>query len=136
MGHKSCKSDYIIYSAPLDVILNGTNVVQPDILMIHRSRQHIVTARGIEGPPDLVVEIISPGSRKRDKVKKMTVYEKHGVPEYWIIDSETRMLEQYLQNDRERYELCDLFEGDDRVTSNKLPCVAFVISAIFSEIIH
>ncbi len=130
---QSCKSDYLIYDAPLDVILSQTNVLQPDILMIHRSRLHIVTARGIEGPPDLVVEVISPGSRKRDKVDKMKIYARYHVPEYWIADSDTRTLEQY-QLVGELYELNNLFEGDDRVTSDKLPCVSFVISDIFKEV--
>lgn len=46
---QGCKTDYLIYVAPLDVILSHTNVVQPDVLMIHRSRRHIVTSRGVEG---------------------------------------------------------------------------------------
>ncbi|QJD84886.1 Uma2 family endonuclease [Cohnella herbarum] len=131
---QGCKTDYLIYVAPLDVILNDTNVVQPDVLMIHRSRQHIVTSRGVEGPPDLVVEVLSPGSRKRDRLKKMAVYEKHGVPEYWIIDPEARTLEQYRLNDRKQFDLLELFEGDDMVVSDKLPCVSFVVHRIFSDI--
>lgn len=129
---QSCKSDYVIYDAPLDVILSQTTVLQPDILMIHRSRLHIVTNRGIEGPPDLVVEIVSPGSRKRDKVDKMNTYAKHSIPEYWIVDIEARTLEQYhLLGDR--YEMYNLYEGDEIVTSDKLPCVSFVLSDIFKE---
>jgi Uma2 family endonuclease len=131
---QSCKSDYKIYHAPLDVIFNETNVLQPDILMIHRSRLHIVTDRGIEGPPDLIVEILSPGSRNRDKVIKMRTYAKHGVQEYWIVDTESRTMEQYRLGGGEFYELQCLFEGDDRVTSDKLPCISFVVSDIFSEI--
>jgi Uma2 family endonuclease len=131
---QSYKSDYFIFHAPLDVILSETNVFQPDIMMIHRSRQHIVTDRGIEGPPDLVVEILSPGSRKRDKVIKMKTYARHGIQEYWIVDSLTRTLEQYQLVDGGLYELRNLFEGDDKVISDKLPCVFFVISDMFREI--
>lgn len=130
---QSCNSDFVIYHAPLDVILSETNVLQPDILMIHRSRQHIVTERGVEGPPDLVVEILSPSSRKRDKVIKMRTYAKHGVQEYWIVDAVTRTLEQF-QLAGEIYELCNLFQGEDPVTSDKLPCVSFIIDDIFKEI--
>lgn len=132
---KSCKSDYMIFYAPLDVILSNTTVLQPDILMIHRSRLHIATNRGIEGPPDLVVEIITPGSRSRDKVIKMKSYAKYGVPEYWIVDAESRTLEQYrLMDHQHTYTLHNLFEGDDIVVSDKLPCVNLTISAIFTEI--
>lgn len=133
---QSCHSDYLIFFAPLDVILNETNVVQPDVLMIHRSRRHIVTSRGVEGAPDLVAEILSPGSRKRDRHKKMAVYEKHGIPEYWIVDPEARTLEQYRLNDLERFELHELFEGEDTVFSDKLPCASFVVSRIFSDVMQ
>jgi Uma2 family endonuclease len=131
---QSCRSEYLIYDAPLDVILSETNVLQPDIMMIHRSRLHIVTERGIEGSPDLVVEILSPGSRKRDKVIKMRTYAQYGINEYWIVDSITRTLEQYQLVDSGLYELRNLFEGNDEVTSDKLPCVSFVIGDMFREI--
>jgi Uma2 family endonuclease len=131
---QSCRSEYLIYDAPLDVILSETNVLQPDIMMIHRSRLHIVTERGIEGSPDLVVEILSPGSRKKDKVIKMRTYAQYGIHEYWIVDSITRTLEQYQLVDRGLYELRNLFEENDKVTSDKLPCVSFVIGDMFKEI--
>lgn len=130
-----CKSDYVIFDAPLDVILSDTVVLQPDIMMIHRSRLHIVTTRGIEGPPDLVVEILSPGSRNRDKVIKMKSYAKHGVQEYWIIDTESRTLERYRHDNSELFVLQNLFEGDDRVDSAMLPSVSFVLSDIFKEML-
>ncbi|MDF2670663.1 MAG: Uma2 family endonuclease, partial [Paenibacillus sp.] len=117
---QSCRSDYLIYDAPFDVILSERNVLQPDIMMIQRSRQHIVTMRGIEGPPDLVVEIISPGSRKRDRIKKMSIYAKHSILEYWVVDSDARTLEQYRLAG-EKYELHNLYEENERVTSDKLP---------------
>ncbi|WEK53623.1 MAG: Uma2 family endonuclease [Candidatus Cohnella colombiensis] len=128
----TCHSEYTILIAPLDVILSPTNVVQPDLLMIHNTRLNLVTMRGVEGAPDLVVEIISPGSRSRDKVKKLRIYVQHGIPEYWIIDSESRVLEQYLLAG-DHYELGNLFEGDDPVISDKLPCVSFIISDLFKD---
>lgn len=130
---QNCKSDYKIFHAPFDLILSPTDVVQPDILMIHRSRLHILTDRGVEGPPDLVVEIVSPGSRVRDKVTKMKIYAKYGVPEYWIIDAVAQTLERYRLVDETRYDLDHVFEGDDRVASDKIPCATFVLRDIFSE---
>ncbi|QTH41082.1 Uma2 family endonuclease [Cohnella sp. LGH] len=133
---QSCKSDYLIYVAPLDVILSNTNVVQPDAIMIHRSRKHIVTSRGIEGPPDLAVEVLSPSSQKRDRLKKRAVYEKHGVPEYWIIDPEARTLEQFHLDERGKYELTQLYENDEQVVSNRLPCVSFEVSRLFGDVLQ
>jgi Uma2 family endonuclease len=64
--------------------------------MIHRNRLHILTKRGVEGSPDLVVEILSPSSVKRDKVSKVEAYARFGVPEYWIVDMGNEALEQYI----------------------------------------
>jgi Uma2 family endonuclease len=133
---QSCRSEYLIFFAPLDVILSQTDVVQPDILMIHRSRQHIVTERGVEGPPDLVIEILSPSSHKRDKVIKMKTYAKYGVQEYWIVDSNMRTLELYKLVGDEQYQIYNLFENNESVTSEQFPCVSFTISDIFKELVN
>lgn len=128
----SCKSEYLILYAPLDVILSPTNVVQPDLIFIRPERADIVTKRGIEGPPDLVVEILSPGSRHRDRVRKLRIYEKHGVPEYWILDPGAQTLEQHLlQGDR--LELSRVYEGEEAVTSERLPCVSFTVAGLFDD---
>lgn len=78
------------------------------------------------------MEVLSPDSRHRDKVRKLGIYGKHGVPEYWILDPVARTLERYEQ-DGGRLTLTDLFEGDDRVASDKLPCVSFAVSELFAE---
>ena len=130
---QTCKLDYFIFLAPLDVILSATDVRQPDLVMVHRSRASIVTSRGIEGPPDLAAEVLSPGSRKRDKVGKMATYAKYAVPEYWIIDPAAMTLEQYgLRGNR--YELENVFEGEDAVSSERLPCVGFHVAELFAEL--
>lgn len=131
---QSCRTDYILFHAPIDVILSDTNVVQPDILLIHRSREHIIAKRGIEGSPDLVVEILSPGSRRRDKVRKFTIYAAHGVPEYWVVDAESRTLEQFRLGDDGRYGLIQLFEDQDTVTSALVPCASFRLEELFREL--
>ena len=130
---QSCRSEYVMFLAPFDVILSRTTVLQPDILMIHRSRIEIVKPHGVEGAPDLVVEILSPSTRKRDKVVKAAAYAKHRVPEYWLVDPEARTLEQY-RLDGERYELAQTYEEEDRVSSDKLPCVSFMLGEVFNEV--
>lgn len=129
----ACTNDYYIYVAPLDVILSEVDVRQPDLTMVHRSRGHIITKRGIEGAPDLVVEAMSPGSRKRDKVDKILTYAKYGVAEYWIIDPVSRTLEQYTLQDNS-YKLNNFFEGDEIVGSNRFPCIGFKLSELFLDI--
>lgn len=129
----SCASDYIVLVAPIDVILSDREVRQPDLVMIHRSRIHILAKRGVIGPPDLVVEILSDWSIKRDKVKKRLAYAKFGIPEYWIVDPQNGSLEQYVLQDG-RYELVDVYTGDETVSSGKLPCVGFTMGAIMSQV--
>jgi Uma2 family endonuclease len=84
-------------TAPTDVRLGETTVLQPDILVMTGKAGGRRTAQGIEGPPDLVVEVLSPSTRKRDLVRKAALYAEAGVPEYWIIDADAgRLLVQRL----------------------------------------
>ncbi|GAX88461.1 Uma2 family endonuclease [Effusibacillus lacus] len=130
---QTCDEDYLILDAPMDVILSPYEVRQPDLIMVHRSRISIVSKRGIEGPPDLVVEILSPYSVKRDKVGKLKTYEKYGIPEFWIVEASGTYLEQYVLKDT-KYELVEVFTGEEPVRSERLPCVSFTMNDILSRI--
>ena len=79
-----------VYASPIDVYLNENNSFQPDIVFISKENNSIVKKSGIHGCPDLVVEILSPSTKKFDLVKKKNVYETSGVKEYWIVDPETK----------------------------------------------
>ncbi|QTH42459.1 Uma2 family endonuclease [Cohnella sp. LGH] len=127
--NESCRNEYIIYSSPIDVILSDTEVRQPDLIMIHRIRMDIIEKRGINGAPDLVVEISSEHSRRRDKVQKRIVYAKYGVPEYWIVDLSNLTLEQYVL-DGDRYELIDVYAEDDKISSKAALCASFSMNEI------
>ncbi len=98
--------------APIDVFLDEYNAAQPDVLFLSREKQHLVTPDGVQGPPDLVVEIISPSSMKRDRGDKMKLYERCGIGEYWLVDARTRSVEVYvngLVNGVQDFELRDVF---------------------------
>lgn len=124
----SCEMDYIIMYAPVDVILSEDETRQPDILMIHRSRESIIQEHGVVGPPDLVIEILSPNSAKRDRTIKKQSYARFGVPEYWIVDPANLTIEQYmLVQEGEPYDLQNVFGSDDTVKSERIPCVRFVV---------
>ena len=73
---------------PLDVVLSETNVVQPDIIFVSNERKHILTEACVRGAPDLLVEVVFEATRERDEVTKLSLYERFGVEEYWIIDAE------------------------------------------------
>lgn len=84
-----------VLAAPLDVYLGRENVFQPDLLFISNERLNIVQKGKVRGAPDLIIEILSPGTEGVDRNEKRAVYERFGVKEYWIINPETKATEGY-----------------------------------------
>lgn len=84
-----------VFDAPVDVIFDDTNVVEPDLVIVRAEQAHIITERAIEGVPDVVVEILSPSTRERDQHWKARLYERFGVPEYWIVNPDLGQLEAH-----------------------------------------
>lgn len=87
-----------VLHAPVDVVLGQgarRDVVQPDIVFVSRARAQVVTEAEIAGAPDLVVEILSPGTQDRDRGYKRTAYERSGVREYWIVDPESTSIDVF-----------------------------------------
>ena len=93
------------YTAPFDVCLHldgiADTVVQPDIFVI--CDQTIIDEKNVKGAPDLVVEVLSPSTARIDRVAKLAKYEKHGVKEYWIIDTMHQKVYVYVLNSCGRY---------------------------------
>ena len=81
--------------SPIDCILSDITIVQPDIVYLETGRLPAISARGIEGPPTLVVEILSPSTIQIDRGVKFQLYARYGVPYYWIVDPEVRSIEAY-----------------------------------------
>jgi len=82
-----------VFSAPIDVELGPTTVVQPDLIVILRGGAATITTQRIVGPPDLVVEVVSPGTASYDRREKRDLYAAAGVREYWIADPGYRVVE-------------------------------------------
>lgn len=81
-----------VLSAPMDVVLSDNDVAQPDLLFISKEREHIITRACIEGAPDLVVEILSPSTSRRDWNEKRELYAEHGVKEYVVMDPSNKIV--------------------------------------------
>ena len=81
--------------APLDVYLSEINIFQPDVIFVSSARRSILTEHGIEGAPDLIVEILSPGTARYDKGSKRRIYAQTGVKELWIVDPELKSIQVY-----------------------------------------
>lgn len=95
--HADRAGDFVLF-APVDVELAEHSVVQPDLVYVRRARTAIVRDH-IEGAPDLVVEVLSPGTARRDLGEKLRLYAEAGVAEYWIVDPEARTFELLVLRD-------------------------------------
>ncbi|MFP4012321.1 MAG: Uma2 family endonuclease [Spirochaetaceae bacterium] len=84
-----------VYNAPMDLQLSDTDVVQPDLMVILAEHRHYVSPSRLLGPPDLVVEILSPATAERDRSLKLKLYEQRGVPEYWLVDLDAHSVSRY-----------------------------------------
>jgi Uma2 family endonuclease len=85
-----------VFVAPLDVVLDERTALQPDVLYVSDARRGILErGRVVIGAPDLVVEVLSPGTLRLDRVRKLELYARFGVPYCWTVDPEARRIEEY-----------------------------------------
>ena len=129
-----------VYLAPFDVRLSEhvnapddetTTVVQPDMMVICSPDK--LDERGIKGAPDLVVEILSPNTAKRDITTKYELYQRHGVKEYWLVYPNDRTLLIYRLSDEGRYMAPDVFGEDDTVPVSLLGDLVIDMRKVFRE---
>lgn len=115
--------DAEVFVSPTDVRLGPDTVVQPDLLLVWRGGAAKVFERAVEGPPDLVVEVLSPTSRHNDLVVKPALYAETGVREYWIVDPDRPAVAVYRRpaEGGEGWDLPLLFGPGQRFTSPVLP---------------
>ncbi len=85
----------VVLFAPLDVILSGTSVVQPDLVYLANDRMGAISHRGIEGPPTVAIEILSPSTAGVDRLTKQELYASHSVPFVWLVDPDAQVVEVY-----------------------------------------
>lgn len=120
-----------LIAAPMDVILAPDIVVQPDLLFILRDRIPDIVRDRIWGAPDLVIEILSPGTAMRDRVTKAQLYARYGVREYWIVDP---VRQQVLRHVRAAgaYAAGVAAEAGQDVTSDLFPGLQLPVDRVFS----
>lgn len=118
-----------VFTAPVEVQLTPHDVVQPDIVVVLTERLYRLKEQRIEGAPDLVVEVISPGSRGTDRVRKAALYANHGVREYWLVDPETESVAvQILEAGR----FIPMPTEGRRVRSRVLPDFEINVASLFT----
>ena len=126
-----------VLDAPTDVILDAENIVQPDILFIAKDKKHIIRKRGVFGPPDLVVEILSPSTQYKDVFEKKNLYEGFKVREYWMVNPYMKSIEVLSLNENGIYALFSegyMDEGGNRVVQSRvLKDFSVDLSEVFKE---
>jgi Uma2 family endonuclease len=119
-----------VFYSPLDVIFEeGIDRVQPDILFIRKENMAIFQDY-VRGVPDMVCEIVSPGTYRRDTAIKKEIYEKYGVPEYWVVIPELKIIEVKTLEEG-RYKIHSYAEGEGMVTSKIIEGLQINIKDIF-----
>jgi Uma2 family endonuclease len=119
-----------IFIAPFDVILNRRTVVVPDLVFVAQDRAGVVTERAVEGIPDLIVEILSPSTARRDRVAKLNAYARRGVPHYWVVDPGARTLEAFELVEGS-YRLAAAVGGDDEFRPGLFPALVLPLSELW-----
>jgi Uma2 family endonuclease len=120
-----------VFAAPLDVLLPRARPVQPDVIVVLNRSRHLIQYRGIEGPPDLVVEIASPGTRTHDRSRKLAVYADAGVPEYWLAEPADQTIE-VLALEEGGYRSLGVFTGQSLLPSRVLPDLPVRVEQFFA----
>lgn len=121
-----------VYIAPCDVVLSDTDVAQPDLLFVSKDRLKIITEANVQGAPDLVAEILSPGSARLDKAQKRELYARFGVREYWLVSPEAETIE-VLALRGQAFERLGLFGTGDPVRSEVLAGLELKTDMVFER---
>ena len=131
---KTCK----VFEAPFDVILaekgkrdfEKVDVVQPDIVVV--CNPEIITTRGCEGIPDLIIEILSPGTYRKDLNEKFNLYEQKGVKEYWLVSPGDASVVVYLLDENGVYRQAGIYGREEKVPVACLPGFEIDLTRIFT----
>ena len=123
-----------VFGVPLDVVLSDHDVVAPDLILIAHDQTEIFTDKNVQGPPALVVEILSPSTRGRDLGIKRQLFERAGVREYWIVDGKLDRIEIHRRDVDRVLRLTDQLAADDGgvLTTPILPGFALPLDRLFA----
>src|SRR5438105_83946 len=119
-----------IFNAPCDLLLSETDVVQPDLLFVARGRNRIVEEKYVSAAPDLVIEILSESTAKRDCGIKAKLYERTGVKEFWIVDPREKTVEIF-RRDEHRFVPHARFGASETLRTPTFPGFEMLLAEIF-----
>jgi Uma2 family endonuclease len=124
-----------LFFAPLDVVFSRFDVVEPDLLYMSNARAaEVLTSKHVAGVPELVIEIGSPGTRKRDQTLKRLLYERMGVTEYWVVDPDLDVIRVCRRTDEGFDRPMELSgEAGDVLTCPLIPGLEVPLARVFAR---
>ena len=120
----------LVFTAPIDVVLSERLTVQPDVLVLLKEHLDRLQKKRIVGTPDLAVEVISPGSAVYDRLVKYSVYERSGVPEYWLVNADEQTIAVFTL-EMDAYRSLGTFQGEQRPLSRIVPEITLSVGQFF-----
>jgi len=122
-----------VFFAPFDVVFTNFDVVEPDLLYMSNARaSEVLTAANVQGTPELLVEVGSPSTRRRDETIKRRLYERTGVTEYWVVDPVLDVVRVYRRAENGFARPAELSaEAGDVLTTPLLPGLDLPLARIF-----
>lgn len=125
-----------VFVAPLDVVMSDYDVVEPDLLFVAGDQQSLLTEANVQGPPALVIQILSPGTRRRDEGIKRRLFDQKGVREYWLVDPKGRRVSVCRRANDGSFAVVTTLDrsDDDQLTTPLLPGFTLVMADLFSEL--
>ena len=124
-----------VYHAPFDVVLSNHDVVEPDLLVVLNNQLEVLTPQHVRGAPAIVVEILSPGTRRRDETLKRNLYARAGVREYWMVDPDARTITVCRQADLAGFDGTSglIAASGDTLTTELLPGFSLALEPLFRD---
>ncbi|MDO8676977.1 MAG: Uma2 family endonuclease [Acidobacteriota bacterium] len=120
-----------LYAAPFDVVITPYDVVEPDLLVVLGDQLHILTEANVKGAPGLVVEILSPGTRKRDQTLKRQLFDREGVREYWMVDPDRNRVVVCRRAADGSFPLVNTLDTTETLTTPLLPGWGLPLDKLF-----
>jgi Uma2 family endonuclease len=121
-----------VFAAPADVIFSEINVFQPDVVFLSKQKLDILTRENIQGAPDLVIEVLSPGTENRDRTIKLKAYSKFGVQEYWMANEKKEAAEVWRRKGQ-KLGFHALLDSTQTLTTPLLPGLEIALEKIFKK---
>lgn len=115
--------------APTDIVLSEHNVVQPDVFVVCDQKK--ITDQVILGAPEIIIEVLSPGTSLKDRREKKRLYERFKVQEYLLVDPVGQMVERFLLQEDDLWDKGEIFGPDQTITVHTLPNISVNLREVF-----